>query len=242
MSGTPRETGLPVYRVVSDGAAIAGVAVRTGLGRALVCSDMPDAAVEALWRDVAALDPQKGPIDQLNGPDRVVDRLMALSGRPWRLLMHLGSYSTRGVVPPRACPGALRLARPDEADLLVAWNREFALEAMGLSVGADKPDIERRIAQGVLYLWDDGGPVCQTYSAAPTVNGVRVTGVYTPKAHRGKGYASSLVAGVAQRLLDAGNRVVYLFTDMVNPTSNAIYLRIGFRRFATMKHVGLPRD
>jgi hypothetical protein len=52
--------------------------------------------------------------------------------------------------------------------------------------------------------------------------------VYTPPEARGRGYASNLVAQVAQAQLDAGRRFVFLFTDLANPTANRIYQEIGF--------------
>ncbi|MBA3875975.1 MAG: hypothetical protein C0498_03420 [Anaerolinea sp.] len=53
--------------------------------------------------------------------------------------------------------------------------------------------------------------------------------VYTPPRHRGRGFASNLVAEVSQAQLDAGRRFVVLFTDLANPTSNAIYQEIGYQ-------------
>ncbi|GIJ52045.1 hypothetical protein Val02_89310 [Virgisporangium aliadipatigenens] len=47
---------------------------------------------------------------------------------------------------------------------------------------------------------------------------------------RGRGYASSAVAGVSQWALDSGAVALNLYTDLANPTSNAIYRRIGYRR------------
>jgi predicted GNAT family acetyltransferase len=52
--------------------------------------------------------------------------------------------------------------------------------------------------------------------------------VYTPKEHRGRGYASAAVAAVSRMLRDQGARVT-LFTDQANPVSNAIYQRLGYR-------------
>jgi uncharacterized protein len=41
-----------------------------------------------------------------------------------------------------------------------------------------------------------------------------------------------LVAAQTQWLLDHGKRFCFLFTDLANPTSNAIYERIGYRKVA----------
>ncbi|TDC23985.1 GNAT family N-acetyltransferase [Streptomyces sp. 8K308] len=57
----------------------------------------------------------------------------------------------------------------------------------------------------------------------------RVANVYTPPAHRGHGYATALTASLSRSAQQAGAREVVLFTDLANPTSNAIYQRIGYR-------------
>ena len=61
----------------------------------------------------------------------------------------------------------------------------------------------------------------------------RIGPVYTPKEHRGHGYASRAVAEVSQLLLDRGVRCC-LFTDQANPTSNRIYESIGYRPVVDM--------
>ena len=47
---------------------------------------------------------------------------------------------------------------------------------------------------------------------------------------RGHGYATALTAEVSARRLAAGRRFCFLYTDLANPTSNAIYERIGYHR------------
>ena len=64
----------------------------------------------------------------------------------------------------------------------------------------------------------------------PTPNGIRIGPVYTPPELRGRGYASALTAQVSQLQLDRGKRFCFLYTDLANPTSNAIYRRIGYER------------
>ena len=54
--------------------------------------------------------------------------------------------------------------------------------------------------------------------------------VYTPPDDRGRGYASNLVAGVSGEMLSRGAEACFLYTDLGNPTSNAIYRRIGYEQ------------
>jgi predicted GNAT family acetyltransferase len=63
----------------------------------------------------------------------------------------------------------------------------------------------------------------------PTVLGVaRIGPVYTPPAHRGRGHGASVTAAAVRLARDHGADEILLFTDLANPTSNALYSRLGF--------------
>jgi predicted GNAT family acetyltransferase len=62
----------------------------------------------------------------------------------------------------------------------------------------------------------------------PAAGATRVGPVYTPPDLRGRGYASAVTAAVSRAALAAGAQEVVLFTDLANPTSNAIYRRLGY--------------
>ncbi len=80
-------------------------------------------------------------------------------------------------------------------------------------------------------LWEDEGrPVSVTGFGSPTPTGIRIGPVYTPPELRGRGYASALVAEVSQAQLDAGRRFCFLYTNLANPTSNKIYVDLGYKR------------
>ena len=91
---------------------------------------------------------------------------------------------------------------------------------------------ELRIADRDLFIWEDGGPVSTVTKTRHSTHGIVVSLVYTPPAHRNRGYASAAVAALSQQLLDAGWEFCSLFTDLANPTSNSIYQRIGYRPVA----------
>ena len=73
---------------------------------------------------------------------------------------------------------------------------------------------------------------------SPTPGGIRLGPVYTPPERRRRGYATSLVAEVSARLLESGRRRCFLYTDLANPTSNAIYRRIGYEQVAESAEYG----
>ena len=81
-----------------------------------------------------------------------------------------------------------------------------------------------------MYVWEDDSVTSMAAAMDPTPTGVRIGYVYTPPEARGRGYASILVAELSQLYLDRGRSLCFLYTDMANPTSNAIYQRIGYRQ------------
>ena len=97
---------------------------------------------------------------------------------------------------------------------------------------------ERKIKKSEVYVWldQDGNPVSMNLVGRPTENGISVSGVYTPKNLRKRGYASGVVAGTSQKILDSGKQFCVLYTDVANPTSNKIYQQIGYKEIATSKY------
>ena len=79
-------------------------------------------------------------------------------------------------------------------------------------------------------MWEvDGVPVAQA-TARPVVAGMsRIGPVYTPPEHRRHGYGAAVTAAASRWALGAGARCVVLFTDATNPTTNALYPRLGYR-------------
>jgi RimJ/RimL family protein N-acetyltransferase len=89
--------------------------------------------------------------------------------------------------------------------------------------------VEQRVANRRFRVWEDGG--IAAFLGANLIDGghARIGPVYTPKARRGRGYATALVAAASSELIERGARHVFLTTDAANPVSNAIYARVGFR-------------
>jgi predicted GNAT family acetyltransferase len=101
------------------------------------------------------------------------------------------------------------------------------------AAGDPAPPVDSRLRRGgMLWLWHDGGPVSTAWTHPPVAGVVRISGVYTPPEHRGRGYPSACVAALSQRLLDGGAVACTLHTDLADPTSNRIYRAIGYRQVA----------
>jgi predicted GNAT family acetyltransferase len=79
-------------------------------------------------------------------------------------------------------------------------------------------------------LWEvDGVPVSMAGGSRAVAGVVRIVGVYTPAGWRRRGYAGAVTVAVSRAALAAGATGVVLFTDLTNPTSNALYQRLGYR-------------
>ena len=140
----------------------------------------------------------------------------------------------------------------DDRELILRWWIAFGEEVLhegGPGRERAEPTVDHKLSaptSGIL-LWEDGGePVSLAGWGGPTPNGIRIGPVYTPPELRGHGYATAVTAELSQRLLDGrlfagGRRFCFLYTDLANPTSNAIYERIGYRRVAEAAEVVFER-
>jgi RimJ/RimL family protein N-acetyltransferase len=136
----------------------------------------------------------------------------------------------RLVPPAPAPPGAARVAGPGDRELLIEWTEAFDREAHGAARGNSARSVDDRLSHAGLTLWEvSGQPVAMAGSTRDVAGVVRVASVYTMPANRQRGYGGAVTAAVTQAALDAGASAVVLFTDLANPTSNALYQRLGYR-------------
>jgi GNAT superfamily N-acetyltransferase len=131
---------------------------------------------------------------------------------------------------PAPCPrGAARVAVAADRDLLESWFAAFAGEVGDLAARVPGA-VDDPLSYGGLTLWEaDGSAVSLAGVTRPAAGAIRVALVYTPPQQRGRGYAGAVTAAVSQAALEAGAKHVVLFTDLANPTSNALYPRLGYR-------------
>lgn len=164
------------------------------------------------------------------------------TGGTIRLKLTEALHELAEVIPPaRPASGHLRQATDAEHDLLTEWDAAFASEAVPGDRGDAGARVERRLRDGLLYIWDDGGPVSMLAHTPAVAGAARIGPVYTPPEHRNHGYATSAVAALSQLLLDPRAERCMLYTDVTNPTSNRIYASIGYRRFADWEVLDFER-
>ena len=107
-----------------------------------------------------------------------------------------------------------------------AFEEELALPAAERE-GRARVQIEERR----LWFWERDGAVVAAAGRNGAASGVsRISYVYTPAEHRGRGYGGAVTAACAADALARDAERVVLFTDVDNPGPNKVYQRIGFRR------------
>ncbi|MEU6476156.1 GNAT family N-acetyltransferase [Streptomyces sp. NPDC047017] len=134
-------------------------------------------------------------------------------------------------VPSPEPPGRARTAGAADGELLARWYVEFCA-GVGEPAARDPEEwADERVVRADILLWElpDGTPVAMAGRSPLVAGQVRVNAVYTPAHLRRRGYAGAVTAEASRAALAAGAAEVLLFTDLANPTSNALYQRIGYR-------------
>ncbi|MFC4494691.1 GNAT family N-acetyltransferase [Streptomyces ovatisporus] len=140
-------------------------------------------------------------------------------------------YRLGTLTPPEPLPeGRGRVAGERDHEQLVCWCGEFA-DAVGEVPAVDADSwAGSRFADKHFTFWEtpDGTPVSMAAVTSMIGGMVRVDPVHTPAHFRGRGYAGAVTVEVSRAALAAGATDVVLFADPANPTSNALYRRIGY--------------
>jgi uncharacterized protein len=239
------------FWLVRDGGSTAAAALRTPPYNLILARPRSPQALAALVEAVAG-EELPGVVGAEPEALEFAELWTRHTGIPARTNMRQGVYELERVEPLPATPGSARVATPDDRELALRWFIAFAEEALHQGgPGSDRADemIDFRLSSpssGLLLWEDDGEPVSLAGWGGPTPNGIRIGPVYTPPELRGHGYATALTAELSRRLLDGrlfagGRRFCFLYTNLANPTSNAIYERIGYRRVAESAEIAFSR-
>jgi GNAT superfamily N-acetyltransferase len=219
---------------VEDGNEIVGAALQTAPWPVQVSAAPPE-AVRALARafaDLPAIRAVSGPDDT---PRVFADEYARLRGVTHQLEDSLGTFELTAVSPVPAAQGTRVIASDEHAPVLQAWIEAFHAEAVPHDPPARADAGQRVASSGRAHIWLDaaGAPVSYAMNNRDVDGWASIGPVYTPPEQRGRGFATALVAGVSQYLLDQGRPGCTLYTNLANPTSNAIYERIGYRRIGS---------
>jgi len=226
--------------VVEEGGRPRAAALMTPPHNLVLADTADDSALAPL---AAAVRDSGLPVPGALGNRPTVDRFnevwAPLAGVAPLLRMGQGVFALEEVTPPPSAPGAARRAVPADRALVLRWLAAFWAEAMPWE--ASEPERVERMADHRLgpvlaegfWVWETKREaVCLVGYGSPLPGGIRIGPVYTPPEHRRRGYGTSLVAAVSSWLLGQGRKRCYLYTDLANPTSNALYQKVGYRQVA----------
>ena len=230
----------PTLLTVTDaGDRVVAASLRTPPHNQVLSQVDDPEALDAL-ADALATEPLPGVLAPTELVGRFLDRWRERTGQTAHLEVAERIFRLERVIPPaRPAPGTWRLAEPRDRQLVADWIIAFSAEALPEQPLPDDPlGVADRWIAGInrqIYLWEDEGRIVSVVGAGgETPNGIRIGPVYTPPEARGRGYASALTAAASQDQLDRGRRFCFLFTDLANPTSNAIYQAIGYEPVCDM--------
>jgi GNAT superfamily N-acetyltransferase len=152
------------------------------------------------------------------------------TGQPARAVRRSRLYRLGRLLPPDPAPlGRARVATAADSGLLLAWLEAFHREADDLGGSDMRRTVADRLSYGGLTLWETGDAPVSLAGATRAVAGqARIGPVYTPPERRGRGFGGAVTAAVSRAAKDAGVAEVLLYTDLANPTSNALYQRLGY--------------
>jgi predicted GNAT family acetyltransferase len=228
----------PVFAGLFYGEECLGYGLRTNPQHPLHVTRMPGAAAACLAKTLHKADiALKGVNGTQEASVQFASEWSNLTGAMVEIAMRQGIHELRVVEAPDPGEGKMGLATEVDRVEIESFIAGFLADTDPTC--SDPADEARHIAERFLattglYLWRNGEE--QAVSIAAQVreskNGASISLVYTPPEHRGRGYATRLVAGLSQQILDGGKTMCNLYTNLANPTSNAIYHRIGYRKIA----------
>ncbi|NSW89694.1 MAG: GNAT family N-acetyltransferase [Firmicutes bacterium] len=191
-----------------------------------------DKALNVLIHEIANLGMQiPGVLAEKSLACRFADEYSSLCGRIKEDGKKMRIYRLDRVNAVFFSSGKLRIADQNDLYFLPYWSIAFNLDCgIGMiDVPGAVDKVRKLLNDKILYIWEDGFPVSQAAMGRKTLNGAVVNAVYTPPHYRGKGYATSCVASLSKHLLDSDYKFCCLFTDLANPVSNSIYMKIGYK-------------
>lgn len=150
-----------------------------------------------------------------------------------KLQMSMRSFVLQKVAPGLSrAPGFLAKAQLPDTPLVTEWIQAFDKELGHVfPEGVLKEMAPKMIKNSEVWLWYERPekPVSMLTAHMPSFEGIKINYVYTPLKERNKGYATTAVVSLCEKLLGENYRYITLFTDLKNPTSNSIYQKIGFQ-------------
>ena len=220
---------------VSDEQGILLTAIMTPpFGITLYATDnhIDDAALTCLIEGLLLTDFNiPGVVSEKSLAERFAQCYTAAKNMNYRVEFKQRIYELQKVNPEILNVGSLRSLQESDMSFFPYWFEEFQHDAFNSEerVKADYKNYYYQISKGDIFILEHertAVSMAKISRKMKTVCGVAL--VYTPPYFRKKGYASSCVAALSRLILEQGYSKCVLYTDLANPTSNAIYQKIGY--------------
>jgi predicted GNAT family acetyltransferase len=223
----------PYFASVSESDRVVGVVMRTPPHNLILSMIDDDRALDLIAEDAREV---FGGLPGVVGPKEPVAKFARLWHEPAEIGIRQRVYRASRASPPEGVSGSMRAYEEADRELVIGWMDAFVEEALPSAPPEDSEHwVDRNQSEsnpdGGLELWiDEGRPVSFAGYGGLTPNGIRIGPVYTPPELRGRGYGSAVTARVTKDQLESGRDYCFLYTDLSNPTSNRIYVNIGYER------------
>lgn len=164
------------------------------------------------------------------------DAWASITRRPGMVTTLEMLYRLGTLRPPQGVSGVPRDATRADRALLVDWVELFFVRPSAIK--GTTPQVSGSSTMPTAWATDSSSGkttarrVSMAMLRAPAAGVSRIGPVFTPQSVRGRGYGSAVTAAAATLARRDGVDDVVLFADLANPTSNAIYQRIGFEAVA----------
>jgi uncharacterized protein len=224
----------PFLAVIEENGVVHAVLVRTPphyLIPTVLSEDKAEEIAEVLWKysNEKGLE-LPGFIGNKHTTVKFAEVWSDKTKNPYEIHMRQRIYKLEKVNDIDISNGDMSLASEDDIDLVKDWLLGFIEDTPEKPIPHEdaRKRAEEMIADKSVFLWKVNGlPVSMARRARKTDNGITVNFVYTPKEQRRRGYGRSVVATLSKMLLET-NQFCTLYTDLDNPTSNKIYMEIGY--------------
>ncbi len=230
IAGRRRGSPEDLWGAVFSGGRVVGVAMHTPPYN-LFLSRM---SAEAASRLAGAVNGRSRAIPGITGEiaaaSAFVDRWVELNGQVESVDVVLRMYRIGQLCHPTGVAGSARPASKDDTGRVRDWLAAFQAEVAPHGPVGDAADTaNRRVAAGEITFWVEAEEPVSIAGCSAAADGIaRVGPVYTPPAHRRRGYGAAVTASATAEALEKGAAHVVLYADLANPTSNSVYQSIGY--------------
>ncbi|MGW2343618.1 GNAT family N-acetyltransferase [Streptomyces sp. NPDC001661] len=233
-----QERGAPIFGRLDSGGEVCAAFYRRPSGYLWVTPLSVEQVDTLVARLVGLGDSSPGVLADHDTATAFAEAWQRRTGATYVPIWQTHLYRLGALTPPEQPPeGRGRVTGEGDREQVVRWCREFCV-VVGEQPSIDLIDAgawgESRFGDRHFTFWEDSGGVPVSMAAVTSMVGgmVRVDPVYTPVHLRGHGYAGAVTVAVSGAALAAGATDVVLFTDPANPTSNALYQRLGYVHLA----------